>query len=197
MLRIRPHTSLGPTIGTKSGYYFNLLEPETSLITIEDIVSGLSKCCRFVGQCDEFYSVAQHCVLASYIVPAEHSMAALFHDAAEAYTGDVSKPLKNELGEVFRRIEKRIEAAIFARFDLTYPLHPSIKVADLILLATEQRDLMVKLRDDEWAVIKGVKPLGAKIYPMEHRAAGELWLARYRELTNEATHVPAALDACA
>jgi 5'-deoxynucleotidase YfbR-like HD superfamily hydrolase len=197
MPRIHPHTSVGPTIGTKSGYYFNLLEPETSIITIEDIVSGLSKCCRFAGQCDDFYSVAQHCVLASYIVPAELAMAALFHDASEAYTGDISKPLKNELGEVFRRIEQRIEAAIFSRFGLTYPMHPSIKVADRILLATEQRDLMVKLRDDEWAAIKGVKPVGAKIYPLEHRAAAELWLARYRELTNEANYELPAMDACA
>lgn len=183
--RLVSHTSEGPTIGTLSGHYFNLLEPETSVILLEDIVSGLSKCCRFAGQCNWFYSVAQHSVLSSYIVPRQHALAALFHDSSEAYTGDISKPLKEAIGEPFKRIEKRIELAIFNRFELQYPMHPSIKVADRIMLATEQRDLMVKLRDDEWASIRGVRPLAAKIYPMEHMAAAELWMARYRELTND------------
>jgi uncharacterized protein len=179
------HTSAGPTIGLKSGHYFNLLEPETSIILLEDIVSGLSKCCRFVGQCDWFYSVAQHCVMMSYIVPHEARLVALFHDASEAYTGDVSKPLKNALGDIFKRIELRIEAAIFDRFGLPYPMPASIKQADRILLATEQRDLMIRLRNDEWAAIEGVKPLAAQIQPLEHELAAQLWMARYVELANE------------
>jgi len=182
------HTSEGPTIGLKSGHYFNLLEPETSVILLEDIVSGLSKCCRFAGQCDWFYSVAQHSVLMSFIVPAEARLAALFHDASEAYTGDVSKPLKNALGDVFKRIETRIEAAIFDRFGLAYPMHASIKQADRVLLATEQRDLMIRLRNDEWASIRGVTPLSKKILPLEHTAAAQLWMSRFRELSGEVTH---------
>jgi uncharacterized protein len=188
--RLLPHTSEGPTIGLKSGHYFNLLEPETSVILLEDIVSGLSKCCRFVGQCDAFYSVAQHCVLMSYIVPDEARLVALFHDAAEAYTGDLSKPLKNALGDVFKRIEQRIEMAIFDRFGLPYPMHSSIKVADRILLATEQRDLMVRLRDDEWASIRGVSPLACAIQPATHECAAEMWMARFHELAHEMAYEP-------
>jgi len=196
MHRLLAHTSIGPTIGTITGHYFNFLEPETSVITIDDIVAGLSKCCRFAGQCEGFYSVAQHSVLASYLVPEGHALEALFHDASEAYTGDISKPLKNLLGDAFVRIEKGIEKAIFQRFGLPYPMNPCIKVADRILLATEQRDLMAKLRDDEWASIHGVKPMVQRIHPMEHREAATLWLNRYRELTQEISLEMSLLEAC-
>jgi hypothetical protein len=44
-------------------------------------------------------------------------LVALMHDAAEAFVGDVSAPLKQLLPE-YRRIEATVQGAILARFGL-------------------------------------------------------------------------------
>ncbi len=143
---------VGPTILLVGGSYFDFEAPETSEFTIEDIAHGLSMTCRFAGQCGRFYSVAQHSVHVADLVPPEHAYAALMHDAAEAFIGDVSKPLKDLLPE-YRVIEKRVEAAIAARFGLPEKMPPAVKDADLVMLATEQRQLM-RNRDD-WDYTRG------------------------------------------
>lgn len=56
-------------ISTHSGHKLHLLNPEAKQISIVDIAMGLSRICRFGGQCERFYSVAEHCVRASQIVP--------------------------------------------------------------------------------------------------------------------------------
>lgn len=166
-----------PDILTSQGHYFSYLTPEASVIDIQDIATGLSQLCRFNGQCSPFYSVAQHSVLVSFLVPQEHALAALLHDAAEAYCGDMVGPLKSLLPE-YKVIETRIHRAIFAHFNLNPELHPSIKEADLRMLATEQRDLMPE-HDDEL----GVMPSAVRVHGMSCDEARGLFLSRYRALT--------------
>lgn len=170
---------VGPTILLSSGEYFDFLAPEQSVFTIEDIARGLSNICRFAGHCRQFYSVAQHSVYVSQIVPPEHAFPALMHDAVEFVVGDVSKPLKDLLPE-YRSIEKRIETVVLSRFGIETPLHPSIKEADVVMLATEQRQLM-RNRDD-WDYTRGRQPLDMFIPYMAPDKARGFFLRRFREL---------------
>lgn len=181
--------SIRPDILTASGNYFNFIEPSGNAVLVTDIAHALSHVCRFAGHTREFYSVAQHSVLASRIVPPEHALAALFHDATEAYIGDVARPLKQLLPD-YKAIEARLQSDIFAKLGLPAELPASVKRADLVLLATEQRDLM-PAHDDEWALIADVEPLAGRIEPWSCWVACTMFLERYRDLV--APMMPAAL----
>lgn len=170
---------VGPTILLAGGTYFDFLAPDASEFTIEDIAHGLSNVCRFAGQCRHYYSVAHHSVLVSQLVPAEDAFAGLMHDAAEALIGDVSKPLKDLLPD-YRRIEKAVEAAVFARFGAPLAIPASVKQADLVMLATEQHLLMPDREGRSYA--GGHAPLDIRIPELSPADAKALFLRRYEEL---------------
>lgn len=172
----------GPTIQLASGVAFSLMRPDMSRIEVDDIAHALAFICRFTGHCRAFYSVAQHSVLVSRVVPAEHAFAGLMHDAAEAFIGDVSKPLKVMLPD-YKAIEERVEAAVFARFGLPATLPQCVKDADRVLLRTEQRDLM-NAGGHTWQFTANTAPLPERIVPVGPEEAKRLFLARYEELTN-------------
>lgn len=169
-----------PEILLSSGNYFNLLAPDESEFTILDIAHALSNLCRFNGHTREFYSVAQHSVLVSQIVPFEDQMSGLMHDAAEALVGDMVRPFKNILPD-YRVIEKSVEDAVLKRFDIS-TIPASVTHADLILLATERRDLLPH-DDRQWALLTGITPLDARIEPWTPTRAEFEFLNRYSFLT--------------
>lgn len=170
-----------PSIRLRNGSYFNFIEADCSRVTIEDIASALSKICRFTGQCGEFYSVAQHAVLCSYF-DTTNSYAALMHDAAESLLNDCSSPLKQLLPD-YKAIEHHVEEKLFKQFNVTFPLPPSVKYADLVLLKTEFLDIM---HLEEWELPEccfGYPRLDKKIIPWSHKKAKLAFLHRYKELT--------------
>ena len=108
-------------IQTFTGRKFDLTNLSSNQIDIVDISAGLSKVCRFAGQCPYFYSVAEHCVLgANYILrtypdhPHKYNLALefLLHDATEAYLGDISHPLKQLIGPRYKYMELELHNAI-------------------------------------------------------------------------------------
>ena len=165
---------------TFSGRHIDFLHPVPDEIRIGDIARGLSRACRFAGQTRTFYSVAQHSVLASRIVPEAFALEALLHDASEAFLCDIPAPLKNRLPE-YVRIEKVLDRAIRKRFGIPEDPGEPVKLADRILLATEKRDLMPEDFCD-WPILEGVEPLPDRIDPCSSVRARMMFLRRFEEL---------------
>lgn len=164
-------------IASGKPFYFD--HPEASLVTIEDIAHALSNICRFCGHTKRFYSVAQHAVLVSYLVPPEHALSGLGHDNGEAVLGDVTSPLKRMLPD-YKRIEAAVEQGLLPQFGVQLPLPACVKYADLSLLMAEQRDLM---RGGFISDIPGVHPYPKRIWPWPRWYAKYRFIKRYRELT--------------
>lgn len=180
MLRNLP--AMNPTyVSTFRGNRFYLTRPHIDDVTIEDIAHGLAYQCRFNGQTSAFYSVAQHSLMVVSLVPESLQFQALLHDAAEAYLGDMVKPLKLLFPE-FSVLEARVMEIIGQRFaiDLTR-LDPAIKRADMIALATEKRDLM-PYSTEPWSYLEGIDALPDIVEPMGPQAAKETFLEAFHRL---------------
>jgi 5'-deoxynucleotidase YfbR-like HD superfamily hydrolase len=139
-------------IRTYSGIYMNIFEPTLDMICIENIAHSLSHQCRFGGHLPTFFSVAQHSIMVSEHVPQEHRLAALLHDASEAYLVDIPKPIKPHLTN-YKELEDKLMELIALKFGFEYPLHPMVKKADELMLHWEWHTLM--LRDGK---CKGITP---------------------------------------
>jgi len=177
----------GPHIQTLSGRRVNPFDAAPEDIDPADIALALSNLCRFGGHSRAFYSVAQHSVivcdlLAETGAPADQVLAALLHDASEAYLGDLPHPIKHrsELGAQFKAAEHRLEAVINARFGLPPEASAAIKPIDRALLATERRTFSRVAW--EWPELDGVEPLDLEIEPWEPRRAAREFLDRYERL---------------
>lgn len=165
-------------IQTYTGKQFWPFDPKPDDIDIIDIAHSLSLQCRFNGHCRTFYSVAEHCVRLSYIVPEEDALWGLLHDATEAYLCDVPRPIKRELPH-YKEMEDRMLERIAVVFSLPWPIPESVKHADNVMLATEKRDLMAA-PPASWEL--GVSPLEGVVVPISPTQAEADFLARYEEL---------------
>lgn len=186
-------------IQTFTGRAFDLSNPLPEMVDAEDIAHALSMLCRYTGHCAWFYSVAQHSILVSEIVAAtapELGLAALLHDADEAYTNDWSSPMKALMryysgdGGAFdgpmqaplvtaEKIGNCIRRRF--RFAVTDGERRLIKHADLTALATEKRDLFGPAPQEGWGDATGFtipEPLDSRIQCIPDPA---YWKARFLE----------------
>lgn len=134
----------GDWMQTASGRQFWPLDPRPEEIHIEDIAAALSKLCRYGGQIRveiDHYSVAEHCVHVAGCAPPELQLAALLHDASEAYLSDVIRPIKPHLTN-YLEIEARLERAISDRFGIVCPMPTEVKRLDTAILADERDQAM-------------------------------------------------------
>jgi hypothetical protein len=169
-------------IQTLSGNHIDFRNINPDQITIEDIATALSNCCRFAGHLPEFYSVAQHSVLTSLLVSPEFALEALLHDAQEAYVCDIPSPLKMLLPD-YRQIENYVESVIRSKFGLPETMSEPVKYADLIMLATERQELDIH-DGSEWPVLAGIPVTDLfTINPLRPGQAYGLFMKRFADLT--------------
>lgn len=106
---------------TASGLVIDLFNPDPEKIILSDIAHGLAYTCRWNGATKSYYSVAEHCCrMCDLADTPERKVTALFHDAEEAYWGDIIKPLKNLLPkEIYNKMED-FRNVIFDKFKIRY-----------------------------------------------------------------------------
>ena len=156
------------TILTASGRDLSLLYMQPADMLAHDIAHALAQINRFTGHARRPYSVAEHSLLVLEIIEREFPatnvhgrLAALMHDAHEAYVGDMATPLKRLVGPAWDLMEAKAERTLRS----AYALHTAaadhaavVKAADLIALATERAQLMPP-GGSPWEVLDGVQPV--------------------------------------
>lgn len=149
----------GDWMQTYSGRQYWPLDPRADEVDVEDIAHHLSMICRYCGACLLFWSVAEHSVGVLAVIEGDmrragipldeplgrkFRLAALFHDAPEAYCHDLIRPIKRCVHGY-----DRVEAANYDAIALAVGLPmlsemdaQRIKLADNAMLLAEQALLM-------------------------------------------------------
>lgn len=163
-------------------FYFDDVSENEYLL--HDIALGLAATNRYGGHTLFPYSVAQHSVLMAEKALEETfnvslGMDCLFHDAPEAYIGDMRGPLKGMIPE-FNRIERDIDRAIRQEFGIR-GLPPAMTVFtmeyDRRILLDEKKRLMHKDAGPKWGIeTDGTQPLGVRIEEWTVAEAESRWL---------------------
>lgn len=123
---------------TASDRVVDPLALEVEDVTLLDIAQALSRQCRYNGHVGGFLSVARHGVWVAELLqeagePDEVVYAGLHHDDAEAYLGDIIRPMKYRPEmSAYLDIEKDAEAVIFEALGVTYPLPDAVRAADTL-----------------------------------------------------------------
>jgi 5'-deoxynucleotidase YfbR-like HD superfamily hydrolase len=149
---------------TYTGRRFYPLDPRVEDIDLADIAHALALQTRWNGHCKRFYSIASHSLACAAVAHRLYGVIsrsethrhifrwALMHDAAEAYTGDIIRPIKHSLWMVrpgedlrtapsFKQVEAELLMLIAKRFKLPWPMHDEVKNIDNRMLVTEAKAL--------------------------------------------------------
>jgi hypothetical protein len=182
-----PHTATpeiaAPWMQMASGRAWSLLQPAPEHVHWPDFAESLAKICRFNGHCTHFYSVAQHCCHVADILPPNLRLRGLLHDAHEAVTGDTIYPVKMAL-----KVLNEADMAAYMEYVNTCAIYTAagepiddhqgdriVKQADLVMLATERRDVMAPAHLP-WDALPDPAPMRIKPWPWPK--AMEEWLDR-------------------
>lgn len=127
------------------GLKFYPMNPKFDNIPIESIAYSLARICRFTGHIKkeiEFYSVAQHCVLGSYMISPENALSFLMHEIDEFALSDLASPIKKYILKDYNELSKKFWIPLAKKYNLPYVMSDEIKEVDIKMLLTEKRDLM-------------------------------------------------------
>jgi hypothetical protein len=182
-------------IETASGRYIDPLNPSRGAVVLDDIAHHLAQINRFSGAARRPMSVAEHTILVadrlrSHGHGAKTILAGLHHDDAEAYLGDICRPVKSALRDIYGPAEdcalRIIWAALSLPDDGTVDWR-AIKDADNWALAAEAYHLLPS-RGEGWRDAAEYDPDDPHNPPQESRlpfdgwswlTAKKVWLAQH------------------
>jgi 5'-deoxynucleotidase YfbR-like HD superfamily hydrolase len=188
---------------TASGEVVDILKMSDTDIKLSDIAHSLSNQCRYNGNTQKFYSVAEHSVLLARYALSHHKdeMVAkplarnlLMHDATEAYLGDVVTSIKDMMYE-YQVFEEYVAEKIRFKYALQQDfliLAQLIKQYDKNILINEAKqcfnnqkivDYMLNLAvtDKDMFELKGVE---VKFMTPEQAKEAFLQLAKELEIND-------------
>jgi len=184
-----------------SGRRLDLLDPSPFDVEIEDIAHGLARVARWNGQTvgNHPFSVAQHSLIVEIVMrqkfpdmPADAALMALLHDGPEYVIGDMISPFKSAIGEGYKAIETKLEAAIHLRFGL--PAHPNrelkrqIKSADHVSAYFEAVHLAGFDKAEAEILFgspNGIDPSDLPITPWSTQKAQTAFVERFHQLHDQ------------
>lgn len=191
----------GPTIVTTAGHFDFDSFAGMSRLDHHDIAHALSKLCRYTGWCSDFYSVAEHSVYverevarfmrATNYTPSRERvvrLGAVYHDATESLTNDMSKPLKARNPD-YVALEARLErrfGELHGFADLTDQERHMIKRADKALYAAERLQIMPHKQEiRDWVREQKIEPADIRIACLLPRQAERLFIDAYEAIMRE------------
>lgn len=146
-----------------SGKYVDLLNLTKDDVDLGDITTSLNMTYRFNGHHKDAapLTVAQHSLLCLNIanklwgeIDPLLRTAILIHDFGEAYYGDISTPVKQAMGEAYRKVTDPIDAVINEEFYGSADIDPEhehlVKVCDIMSLDIERRMLWSSTRGKDY-----------------------------------------------
>lgn len=160
-----------PAMVTTSAGHFDLMNPSPGMVDWDSIAVSLSRQPRYTGHSDVPVSIGAHLLLCGWIAETYYCanenpklmLAVLLHDAHEAYTGDICRPLKRLINDrsdgLLTLIEHKVDTAIHtaAGIDMVElsTMKRQIKMVDNWALAAEVRCAFAYAHK-EWSGMDGV-----------------------------------------
>lgn len=198
---------------TYTGRRVDIPSPKPGQVCIADVATHLSRIARFSGATQYPWCVAAHSLHCAALAeaegfPREAQLAALLHDAHEAYCSDIPSPFKEAVRtghpSAFCSLdiaEEKLEVAVLHQLGALEHMERyrgQVKRWDLISLATERRDLMHPAASAEpWPWLQGIEPDGRPIPSLR----GMVWIdwavefeARYHQLVGAVPTPPRDID---
>jgi len=188
-IHVQPHIPREFEVELASGNYLDMVTPDSSAITLDDIATPLAKECRYGGACRGFYSVAEHAVLVAMKlrelgVPLRLQFAGLHHDDAEAFLSDIQRPAKLALREYgdgggYAVLTDDLDHAVQRALAWT-PLH---RLGDPPLWYVEDLHYSLVKRVDNWARAYEAR----HIMPSRGEGWEQVWLQEKEPLPESAS----------
>lgn len=179
---------------TATGRRVDFLNPDPKQIDLEDVARALGGACRYVGGTTKHYSVAEHsCRISGWLsntgAPLEEVLAAHFHDAPEAYMGDIPFPLKQAMPESVRHWYKTVETRLAAAMEVAFELPPGLISApskivrdlDAAIVVSERKQLLNiggQVSFDGWFTPPGDSDNWSLARCWDRDIAAAVWLQR-------------------
>lgn len=194
-------------IQTRSGLAFDLADPSPSSVNIEDIARSLSQLCRYAGHTRYGYSVAEHSCHVADMLWMQHAdspewyrwdltLQGLLHDAHEAYTGDLIRPLQSFFGREFSEKLEALEESIWEKaIGPALGLPPgwsawfeAVRKLDSQICIDERNDLLGP-PPFPWGHPEPT-PVGIHVECWSSERAANEWLERFHSWTSVIKNIP-------